>query len=269
MNELRGRLRARLRQLGSVLVCFSGGVDSGYVLAEAVSVLGARAVALTGVSPSLAPDEADAARALAVELGAEHVQVETHELEDARYAANPVDRCYFCKQTLYDLALAVAGERGLAAVVDGFNRDDRGDHRPGQRAARERSVHSPLDELGFTKPDVRAAAREMGLRVWDKPALACLASRFPTGHAISERELRRVGAAERAVRSRGFVVVRVRHHGDTARIEVGRDEVARLLELADSVRRDLEELGYRRVVVDAEGYRSGGANPRRSLPLVD
>ena len=174
-------LGRQLADLDRVVVCFSGGVDSGYLLAEAVGVLGDRAVALTAISPSLAPEEGAAARHLAEQLGARHLLVDTAEVDDPRYAANPVNRCYFCKVEVYGRAVREAARLGGHHVVDGFNRDDRGDHRPGRQAAKENGVRSPLDEAGFTKADIREAARRLGLPVWNKPALACLSSRFPYG----------------------------------------------------------------------------------------
>ena len=187
-----GQLQAMLAGLDKVVVCFSGGVDSAYLLAEAVGVLGEQATALTAVSPSLAPEEGADARRLASEIGARHVLVETFELDDPRYAANPANRCYFCKHEVYGRAVAEARKLGAAHVLDGFNRDDRADWRPGRQAARELGVRSPLDETGFTKADIREAARRLDLPVWDKPALACLSSRFPYGTAVTPARLARV-----------------------------------------------------------------------------
>ena len=256
------RLRDLLAGLDRVVVCFSGGVDSGYLLAEAVGTLGDRATALTAVSPSLAPEEGADAKQLAEQLGARHVLVDTHELDDARYAANPVNRCYFCKTEVYARAVSEAGRLSTTHVLDGFNVDDRGDHRPGRLAAREQGVRSPLDELGFTKTDIREAARRLGLPVWNKPALACLSSRFPYGVAITPARLTRVATCERALRGLGFHVCRVRFHDTMARIEVERDEIPRLKtsEVRDTVLRQFRDAGFDTVTVDPRGYRTGSLN---------
>ena len=256
------RLRAALGGLERAVVCFSGGVDSTYLLAEAVGVLGERATGLTAVSPSLAPEEGADARRLASEIGARHVLVETFELDDPRYAANPVNRCYFCKHEVYGRAVAEARKLGAAHVLDGFNRDDRADWRPGRQAARELGVRSPLDETGFTKADIRAAARRLDLPVWDKPALACLSSRFPYGTEVTPARLTQVAACERVLRAHGFRVCRVRYFGPRARIEVAPEEVARLREpalLADVTAR-FRAAGFDDVEVDPEGYRQGALN---------
>ena len=263
------QLRDLLAGLDHVVVCFSGGVDSGYLLAEAVGTLGDRATALTAVSPSLAPEErADASR-LAAQIGARHVLVDTYELDDARYAANPVNRCYFCKTEVYSRAVVEAGRLGTTHVFDGFNVDDRGDHRPGRQAAREQRVRSPLDELGFTKTDIREAARRLGLPVWDKPALACLSSRFPYGVAITPERLARVATCERALRDLGFRVCRVRFHDTMARIEVEPEEIPRLQtpEVRATVLRQFRDAGFDAITVDPRGYRTGSLNERLAVTV--
>jgi len=256
------KLRRLLYGMKEVVVCFSGGVDSSYLLAEAVGVSGENALALTAVSPSLAPEEGADAERLAEQMGARHLLVETHELDDPRYAANPVDRCYFCKSEVYGKAIEQACRQGIANVIDGFNVDDRRDQRPGRRAARELGVSSPLDELGFTKADVRAAARWIGLPVWDKPALACLSSRFPYGTQITPERLSQVARCERILRELSFKVYRVRYHGTVARIEVASEELGRLLslELRQQIDRRFREAGFSYVAVDLRGYRTGSLN---------
>lgn len=260
LDDRIARLRRLLAGLDQVVVCFSGGVDSGYLLAEAVGALGDRAVALTAVSPSLAPEEREEAERIAGDLGARHVVIDTDELDDARYRANPVNRCYFCKTEVYGRAVAAARALDTPHVLDGFNADDRGDHRPGRQAAREQGVRSPLDELDFTKADIREGARRLGLPLWDKPALACLASRFPYGTEITPDGLARVAAGERLLRGHGFRVCRVRFHGDMARIEVEPLEIPRLRRLHAEITRRLGEAGFTRVEIDPDGYRRGALN---------
>lgn len=267
-------LRACLRSFGSALVAFSGGVDSALVLKLAVLELGERAVGLTALSPSVAPDEAEEARQLAHALGARHVLVDSKELDDPRYAANPTNRCYFCKTELYSITAKYKAELGLAVVLDGFNADDKKDHRPGHKAAAEHQVRSPLAEAQLTKGEVRAWSRRLGLPTWDKPQMACLASRLPYGTQVTVERLRQVGAAEKAVRAFGFVNFRVRHHDQVARVEVAAEELPRMLEpgLREQVNAALKAQGFTFVAIDLEPFRSGRLNdvlkPDLSLPVL-
>ena len=262
LDAKEARLRAIFRELGSCVVAFSGGVDSALVLHVAAQELGERAVGITARSESLAEREHAGAVRFAGEIDARHEVIETRELHDPSYAANPVNRCYFCKSELYGRLAAIARERGIPHIVDGYNLDDEGDWRPGRKAAREHAVRSPLHEAGMRKSDVRELARKLGLEVWDKPALACLSSRFPYGTPITLELLRQVDRAEQAVHDAGFRACRVRHHGEIARIEVPPEDVAavtdpeRRARIVDGVR----AAGYRYVTLDLGGYVSGGFN---------
>ncbi|MHB1845831.1 MAG: ATP-dependent sacrificial sulfur transferase LarE [Deltaproteobacteria bacterium] len=253
------RLRARLRGLGGALVAFSGGADSALVLKVATDELGDRAVALTAVSASLPPREREAAAAFAQSLGVRHLLVESRELDDPRYAANPVDRCYYCKAELYALCEQRARELDLPVILDGFNADDRRELRPGQRAALERSVVSPLAEAELGKDEIRAQSWALGLVTWDKPQLACLSSRLPTGTPVTVERLGAVGGAEEDLRALGFRQLRVRHHGEVARIELAEDELVRLAdpELRERMAQAVKRRGFRFVSVDLEPFASG------------
>ena len=264
-RERLARLRAWLGARERVVVAYSGGVDSSLLLAVAREELGARALGVIGVSDSYAAHELELALAQAARIGARVETVTTGELSDPQFAANPADRCYHCKRALYDqLALVAAREGPGATVVDGTMADDLADWRPGRRAAGERGVRSPLVELGFRKPDVRAAAESLGLASAQKPASPCLASRIPYGTAITRENLSQVERAEALLRELGFAELRVRHHGETARIEVALGELPRLV--SDGIRErvvdGLKALGFRRVALDLEGLRSGNLNPQ-------
>ncbi len=253
-------LEAELRRLDRLVVAFSGGADSTYLAAAATKVLGANRVhSVTAVSPSLAGDEEADCRTLAAELGLRWTPVATDEMERAAYRLNDTDRCYHCKAELMDVVGPIAA-REAATVVLGVNLDDLGDHRPGQRAATEAGAEFPLVAAGFTKADVRAASQAMGLRTWDKPAAACLASRIPYGTQVSVEILGRVDRAEAALHRLGFAQVRVRHYDDTARIEVELDDLAKVVAARDAVVEAVRGAGYRYVTVDLEGFRSGNLN---------
>ena len=260
LAEKVAELESELRRLQRVVVAFSGGADSAFVAALATRVLGAsRAHAVTAVSPSLAGDEEADCRALATEWGLRWTPVATEEMERAAYRMNDTDRCYHCKAELMDVLDPIAAAEG-ATVILGVNLDDLGDHRPGQRAASEAGAEFPLVTAGFTKNDVRDASRAMGLRTWDKPAAACLASRIPYGTGVSVEILGRVDRAEAALHRLGFAQVRVRHYDDTARIEVELDELSRVIAAREEIVSAVRGVGYRYVTVDLEGFRTGNLN---------
>ena len=256
-------LRRELEATGGLMVAFSGGVDSAFLLAAAAEALGPRAVAATGVSPSLAASELEDARALAAELGVRHLEVQTREQERPGYLANGPDRCYFCKSELFDVLLPLARQEELALAV-GTNTDDLGDWRPGQRAAAERGVITPLVTAGFSKAEVREASRGMGLRSHDKPAAACLASRVAYGIQVTPARLSRVERAEALLRSLGVAQLRVRDHGDLARVEVPVEALPELVhgDARERLVRGLRDLGFAYVTLDLEGFRSGSMNAR-------
>ncbi len=253
-------LKATLEGFERVVVAFSGGADSAFLARVATDTLGApRVLCVTAVSPSLAPEELDDCRDLAAEWGLRWREVPTGEIADPAYRANDAERCYHCKTSLLDALTPLAAvER--STVVLGVNVDDLGDHRPGQRAAAERGARFPLVESGFSKDDVRRVSRLLGLRTWDKPAAACLASRVPYGTPVTLGTLTTVATAESGLRALGFRQVRVRHYGDLARVELEADEIGRAVELRRQVVGAVRAAGYRYVTLDLEGFRSGNLN---------
>jgi len=264
------RLRDILSSYESVLVAFSGGVDSAYLAIAAQQALGDRALAVTADSPSYPDTHRRLALSIASSFGLAHQIIRTDELHRPEYRANPANRCYYCKDELYSRLAAVAAERGLAVVVDGNNADDRGDYRPGRQAAREHGVRSPLDEAGLTKDEIRELARAAGLASWNEPASACLSSRIPYGHEVSNDVLRQIEQAETALRDLGFRIFRVRHHDDVARLEIARSEMARALDpdVSAQLTSSLEALGYKYVSLDLRGYRLGSLNEALRLRPV-
>jgi uncharacterized protein len=270
-------LEAAVAPYGSALVAFSGGVDSSLALAVAARALPKeRVLAVTSNNETYLPSELEGAKGLARSLGVEHLVVNTRELDDPNYASNPANRCYFCKSTLYSDLGKMAEEKGYACVVDGANKDDEGDYRPGRKAARELGVVSPLAMVGVGKVEVREIARYLGLPTWDKPALACLSSRFPYGQKITPEKLAQVARAEEFMRRQGYKQVRVRHHGEIARLEVGTDELERAFREREKISAELKAVGFLYVTLDLAGYKPGSLNTaleqpgkKKILPVVD
>lgn len=263
-------LTDRLRTLSSLVVAYSGGVDSAYLAWAASRTLGDRAVAITADSPSYPERHRAMAIEVARRFGLRHEFIRTGELARPAYRANAPDRCYHCKHELYSVLTQLARERACAAVADGSNADDRGDYRPGRLAAREFGVVSPLDEAGLTKDDIRRLSREAGLPTWDEPASACLSSRIPYHSEVNEEKLRAIETAEDALRRLGFRVVRVRHHGDIARIELAPEELGHLLARGITAAADaaVRAAGFRHVTVDLRGYRQGSLNEGLTLTPI-
>jgi len=269
-HELRARadaLDARLRSLPSLVVAYSGGVDSAFLAWSATRVLGPNALCVTAESPSYPERHRTMALSVARQFGLRHEFITTDELTRPGYRANAPDRCYHCKHELYSRLTALARDRGFAAVADGSNADDRTDYRPGRRAAREFGVISPLDEAGFSKDDIRALSHAAGLPTWDEPASACLSSRIPYYSEVTDAKLRAIEQAEDALRALGFRVLRVRHHDQVARVELAPEEMRRAIEpaTAAAITRALTALGFKFVALDLKGYRLGSLN--EGVPL--
>jgi uncharacterized protein len=261
MIEKERALRDRLASLGSVLVAYSGGVDSAYLAYVAHDTIGSRALAVTADSPSYPDHHRRMAVQIAERFGLQHEIIQTSELDRPEYRANPTNRCYYCKHELYTHLTRIAADR-QAIVIDGNNADDRDDYRPGRQAAREFGVRSPLDEVGLRKIEIRELSRRVGLPTWDEPASACLSSRIPYNSEVTSEKLRMIEQGEDKLRALGFRVCRVRHHDDLARLEIGRDELRRALEpeLAAVIVRELKSVGYQHVTIDLQGYRTGSLN---------
>jgi uncharacterized protein len=263
-------LDAALRDLPSVIVAYSGGVDSAYLAYAAHRALGASAVCVTADSPSYPERHRALAIRIATGFGFNHLFVETAEMSRPEYRANPANRCYYCKHELYTHLNALARERGIPVVADGSNADDRGDYRPGRQAAREFGVRSPLDEVGLSKLEIRELSRLAGLPTWDEPASACLSSRIPYFSEVTDEKLRMIERAEAVLRDLGFRICRVRHHDTIARLELGREEMARALdpEISELIDRELRAIGYAHVTIDLRGYRLGSLNEALRLREV-
>jgi pyridinium-3,5-biscarboxylic acid mononucleotide sulfurtransferase len=259
-----------LRELPSLIVAYSGGVDSAYLAYAAHRSLGSSVLCVTADSPSYPERHRQIARRVAEQFGFNHLVIQTEEMARPEYRANPANRCYFCKHELYTHLSSIARARGIPVIADGNNADDRGDYRPGRQAAREFGVRSPLEEAGLTKEEIRELSRKAGLPTWDEPASACLSSRIPYFSEVTDEKLRMIERAEAALHDLGFRICRVRHHDTIARLELGRDEIARALEpgMADAIDTQLRAIGYAHVTVDLRGYRLGSLNEALRLRQV-
>jgi uncharacterized protein len=262
MKEKLDELRGLLRQTSSALVAFSGGADSTFLITIAQEILAEKVVAATAISPIHPPWETEEARRIASELKVNHVVVQTEELEDEQFSSNPPQRCYFCKRTLFSKLGGIAEQYGLGDIMDGSTSDDVCDFRPGTKAAEEFGVRSPLQDVGFSKAEIRQALRDLGVPSWNKPSSSCLATRIPYGSAITLDRLHRIEQGERFLRELGVRQIRLRDHGHIARIEVQREDMALFLdeELPAKLTERIKELGYRYVTLDLEGYRTGSMN---------
>lgn len=266
------RLQQILSEMKTVLIAFSGGIDSTFLLKLALKTLGTdNVLAVTASSETYPAEELQYAEKLAESLGANYISIHTEELKDSRFAENPPERCYYCKSELFRKLQSLAADHNLRFVLDGANADDLNDFRPGMKAGRELGVRSPLQEAGLTKNEIRTIAKSEGLPNWDKPSMPCLSSRFPYGHTITVKKLTQVDEAERFMRSLGFIEIRVRHHGDTARIEVPEYLIPKITE--DSIRREIvstfESLGFNYITLDLKGFRSGSMNEILSKETID
>jgi uncharacterized protein len=259
-SEKLDALRRTLSDMGSVVVAYSGGTDSTLLLKVAHDELGLNAIAVTAVSPTMPREEIERATQVAKGIGAQHLLLQSDEMDNPAYVANSPDRCYHCKRLRFDSLLRLARDRGFEHIVDGSNVDDQRDRRPGMRAARELGVRSPLQEVGFAKADIRAVSKRLGLPTWDLPSNACLASRLPYGTPITHERLKQIDEAERLLHGLGFDQVRVRVHGDLARIEVEAESLPALIEKRSEMLPGLHRLGFSYVTVDLQGYRTGSLN---------